>query len=276
MNPIDVNYKIGNKLIKLSLEGETFVGENKILVDEDINLIDDLPWSDKGFSINPFLNTKENDKFIAGITEQVKSLIVEAGGIVNDLFTLERYHLYVDDEIHLKIAHIIKPGFAVDKFPINFELVHNRVSEIVNKKVSTESNHEALLGYHLRIVRPLKFQDSNPPHRDVWLDRLRNAVNIYVPIAGSNNNSCLPLIPGSHLAKESDIERTKDGALLNGTRYTVPCVISYNNKELSLERIDVKNNQIMVFSPYLIHGGGYNFQENKTRVSLEARFWKQV
>jgi prepilin-type N-terminal cleavage/methylation domain-containing protein len=31
--------------------------------------------------------------------------------------------------------------------------------------------------------------------------------------------------------------------------------------------------QVMVFTPYTIHGGGYNFNKDTTRVSLEMRFW---
>ncbi len=34
-------------------------------------------------------------------------------------------------------------------------------------------------------------------------------------------------------------------------------------------------NEFMLFSPYLVHGGGYNFNENKTKMSLEMRFWKR-
>ena len=36
----------------------------------------------------------------------------------------------------------------------------------------------------------------------------------------------------------------------------------------------IMDNDVMVFSPYMIHGGGPNFS-NKTRVSLEMRFWKK-
>ena len=32
--------------------------------------------------------------------------------------------------------------------------------------------------------------------------------------------------------------------------------------------------ELLVFSPYLIHGGGVNFQGTVTRASLEARFWR--
>jgi len=120
---------------------------------------------------------------------------------------------------------------------------------------------------------PYKYEDNNPPNSDIWLDILRNAVNIYVPICGSSMSSSLYLLLGSHLAKESEIERTKDGVMLNGTAYTIPCLISYNDKQVVLSRSDVKMNEIMVFSPYLVHGGDYNFQDDLTLISLEARFW---
>jgi hypothetical protein len=76
------------------------------------------------------------------------------------------------------------------------------------------------------------------------------------------------------LLKESDIERTVKGAVLNGTSYTVPCVISIKKEMPSLQRPNPEENEVMLFSPYLVHGGGYNFNEAKTRISLEMRFWK--
>jgi hypothetical protein len=73
---------------------------------------------------------------------------------------------------------------------------------------------------------------------------------------------------------ESAIERTVEGAILNGTSYTVPCVISILDEMPKLIRPNPKENEVMLFSPYLVHGGGYNFNENITRMSLEIRFWK--
>jgi ectoine hydroxylase-related dioxygenase (phytanoyl-CoA dioxygenase family) len=32
--------------------------------------------------------------------------------------------------------------------------------------------------------------------------------------------------------------------------------------------------QVLVFTPYMVHGGGYNSNKDETRVSLEMRFWK--
>ena len=43
---------------------------------------------------------------------------------------------------------------------------------------------------------------------------------------------------------------------------------------LALERPDPAANEVLVFSPYLIHGGAYNQQPDRTRVSLEMRFWR--
>ena len=274
MKSINVNYEIGNSAINLELEGETFIGEKRVLLNEDVNLIDGLEWRNKGYTSDQFLSTELNSKLIHGMTQKVKTLVVEAGGKVDDQFTLETYHLYVDDETHLKISKIIQPGFNVEDFPVDFELVNQRVSQIINRKFTAEAKHLGIYNYFLRIVRPQKFQDNNPPHRDVWIDRLRNAVNIYVPICGSSVESSLPLVIGSHLAKESEIERTKDGAKLNGTKFSVPCVISYNGESPLLVRPEINDNEIMVFSPYMIHGGGYNFQKDTTRISLEARFWK--
>lgn len=274
MGSENVHYEIEGNSIDLALEGETFVGEPTVLLNQDVNLIDGLPWKEEGFTVDSFLSETDNNKMINGLTEKVKQLIIEAGGDVDNDFTLEKYHTYVNDELHLKVAGIIQPGWNIDTFPVDFGIVNERVSQIVKRDVTAEAKHVGMYNYFLRIVRPGKFQDNNPPHRDVWLDRLRNAVNIYVPVCGSSQESSLPLVSGSHLAKESEIERTKDGAMLNGTKYSVPCVISYRGENPVLDRPIVKENEIMVFSPYLIHGGGYNFQKETTRISLEVRFWK--
>jgi ectoine hydroxylase-related dioxygenase (phytanoyl-CoA dioxygenase family) len=41
-----------------------------------------------------------------------------------------------------------------------------------------------------------------------------------------------------------------------------------------LIRPNPKENEVMLFSPYLVHGGGYNFNADVTRISLEMRFWE--
>jgi ectoine hydroxylase-related dioxygenase (phytanoyl-CoA dioxygenase family) len=39
-------------------------------------------------------------------------------------------------------------------------------------------------------------------------------------------------------------------------------------------RPNPSENEVLVFSPYLVHGGGYNTNIDITRISLEMRFWK--
>jgi len=42
-----------------------------------------------------------------------------------------------------------------------------------------------------------------------------------------------------------------------------------------LERPNPGENEMLLFSPYLVHGGGYNFNTDMTRISLEMRFWRK-
>ena len=269
-----VKYKLGSNEIELELNGNTVKGEDEVLLLKDENLIEKTTWNDQGFSIEKFVSEEDFILIKEGFKKLVSQKITESGGKIDANFTLEKYHLYVDNELHLKIAKLIQSGWNVSQFPIEIEQINKRISAIIGIDVSTKAKHVDLNNFFLRIVRPQNFQDNNPPHRDVWLDRLRDAVNIYVPICGSNSQSSLGLIPGSHLLKESDIERTVEGAILNGTSYTVPCVISVKGEQPRLLRPDPKENQVMLFSPYLVHGGGYNFNKNITRMSLEVRFWK--
>lgn len=289
-----VSYQVENEILEFELNGKTFRGPEEVLLYKDINLLQNTPWNESGYTVVDFTSETNYNRIKKGITDKIARLVQEYSSAYNENFSLEKYHEYVNDETHLKIARNIHTGWHVSKFPIDFNSVEERMSKILGQKVSAKAEHfnvvnntvidspdKKALGnetvfynFNIRIARPGKFKDNNPPHRDVWLDRLRNAVNIYMPLSGSNEKSSLPLIPGSHLLKESAIERTDNGAHLGETQYTVPCVISINGKMPQLIRPKVLENEIMIFSPYLVHGGGYNLNKDKTRVSLEIRFWK--
>jgi hypothetical protein len=269
-----VNYKLGDHEIALELIGKTIKGADEVILLKDENLIENTSWQNEGYSIEDFVFSADFTTLKDGIKLLISEKIIEAGGEIDTAFELENYHLYVDNELHLKVAKLIQSGWNISHFPIDMNIVNQRITDIIGITVSTKAKHVDMNNFFLRIVRPQNFQDNNPPHRDVWLDRLRDAVNIYVPICGSNSNSALGLVPGSHLLNESAIERTVEGAILNGTSYTVPCVISILDEMPKLIRPNPKENEVMLFSPYLVHGGGYNFNENTTRMSLEIRFWK--
>ena len=269
-----ITYIINDKEFVFSYAGEMEKGKDETLLLKDDNLLQNTPWDESGFTIQNFLSESDNREFKNVVTQVIKGLIESSGGAIDAHFTLEKYHAYVTDEIHLKIARSIKDGWKKEDFPFDLTKINQRLSNILQQEVSTISEDKSINDFYLRIVRPGCLQDNNPPHRDVWLDRLRNAVNIYFPICGSTSESALPLLPGSHKYKESDLVRTSDGAVLNDTKYTVPCVISINGEPLKMMRPNPTENEVLVFSPYLVHGGGYNTNEDVTRISLEMRFWK--
>jgi len=267
---------IEEEIIEMNIEGDTCFGEERVLLAEDDNLCELCDWSAQGYTIASLLPAVQFEKIHTGITALIKGFVEKETGKEIPGFTLAKYHEYCsENEVHLRVVSNFQKCLPMIDFPVNFNLLDERVSEICGVPVT--SNHptqEASRQFCIRIVRPQRTTDNNPPHRDVWLDRLRNALNIYLPLAGSNNKSSLPLIPGSHLWKESDIERTASGAKVNGVLFTVPCVIG-SKYGLSMIRPQAALNEIMVFSPYLIHGGGCNLNENETRVSVEIRFWRK-
>lgn len=260
--------------VTFTVEGEATWGEPVVLLDRDDNLIDKRPWAAAGFTVEPFLAQETYDRLVAGVRALLIRRIAAAGLGVPDDFALDRYHEVVTtDEEHRAVSNQGPWCHAVADLPVSAAEVGARISEIVGARVSTAPPHQEFPEHFCyRVVRP-RSRDNNPPHRDVWLDRLRNAVNIYVPLAGSTSRSSLPLVRGSHLWRESEIERTSEGARVNGMVFTVPSVVGAA-RPLSLERPDPKPNEVLVFTPYLIHGGAFNQQPDRTRVSLEMRFWR--
>jgi Phytanoyl-CoA dioxygenase (PhyH) len=266
---------IENELITMHVEGETLFGKPEVLLHHDDDLTAKSNWHKEGFTIQPFLSQLNYDTIKIGITNLIKTFVEQQLGTLLPSFTLEKYHIFcTNDETHLSVVKNFQQCLPIQNFPINFELLDKRVSEICG--VNVTSNHptqEASRKFCIRIVRPKRNTDNNPPHRDVWLNRLRNAVNIYLPLAGSNHQSSLPIIPGSHLWQESEIERTVTGATVNNVVFTVPCVVG-SKYGLNMIRPQAQANELMVFSPYLIHGGGCNLNNEVTRVSIEIRFWR--
>jgi hypothetical protein len=267
---------INDDEIILPVEGETIFGADETLLLQDDDVTNAAAWNVKGFTVEPLLAINEFEIVKSYITQLVSTFIQnETKRPVAD-FTLEKYHEFcADNELHLKVVKNFQQCLPIENFPINFTKLDERISVLCGADVTcNHPTQEASRMFCIRIVRPQRNTDNNPPHRDVWLQRLRNAVNIYLPLAGSNEKSSLPLIPGSHFWKESDIERTAHGAKVNNVAFTVPCVVG-STYGLNMIRPQVNENEVMVFSPYLIHGGGCNLNKDVTRVSIEIRFWRK-
>lgn len=260
--------------LTFTIEGATAFGAPEVLLDGDDDLTQTRAWAPDGFSLVPFLSPDEFARLTDGIRTTLRDRVAASGLTVSDDFTLERYHdVVTTDEAHAAVSARGPWCHPVGDLAVPVDRISARVSEILGVAVSTAPPHaEFPQHFCYRVVRP-RSRDNNPPHRDVWLDRLRHAVNIYVPFAGSTPRSSLPLVRGSHRWKESEIERTTDGARVNGMTFTVPSVVGAAYP-LRLERPNPGANEVLVFSPYLIHGGAFNQQTDTTRVSLEMRFWR--
>ena len=270
-----ISLKVGDDVLSYTVEGETRFGPDEVMIEKDINLIENAPWAKQGYTVAPFL---EHHEFVQ-VRETIRDLLYRivkkqiAPALTCADFKLENYHRIIStDADHLALAMSIRDGFPSQTLGVDIRRVEDRISEICHRQVAASDPGRPVHHFSLRLVRPNAKGDNNPPHRDAWLDRLRHAVNIYLPLVGSNSKSALPIVPGSHLWKESEIERTAEGAKVDGAVYSVPAVIN-GTHPFSMIRPNPGPNQVMVFSPYLIHGGGKNLNTDVTRVSVEMRFW---
>lgn len=265
-------YSIDGLPVTLEVEGQFGFGKDEVLLLKDDNLFQNTPWNEPGYTVAPFLDTELFNQLLHGIKQQFIARLRAIGISVDDHFDLEKYHTIVDEKQHAQMVESFKNYIDSDQLPIPLHYITDRISEILGLKVNNIAPERGEF-YFIRFVRPSK-QDFNPPHRDTYLDRIRNAVNIYVPLWGSNQLSSLPILPGSHRFMESEVERTINGGpIVNGVRFTVPC-ITETKSAFSLIRPNPCENEVLVFSPYLIHGGAANLNSDITRFSLEMRFWR--
>jgi hypothetical protein len=277
-----LSYKI-NKLSKtFDVSSKTFFRGNKTVL-FDSGLFSNPKLLKNGYLIRKFpaIWKKTIEK---NITQFVLNKVKQYNSR-SDLnqFSLENYHLFVNDEQHKQVVDSFRAGLfgigGIDLEVLGIDI--NKLDSFINESVDSKKplscwvkkygiNHGK---FWIRIVRP-NSNDNNPPHKDSHLKRLRKNVNIYLPLAGSNELSSLPLIPKSHLEEESEYIISSSPSFVNGKKNTVPCIV-HRNKGLDMICPNPKPNEVLIFTPHLIHGGGVNSNKNVTRVSLEMRFFAQ-
>lgn len=271
-----MKYRIDGVEYGIDVDVPVAWGEDVSLLAGDDDLTHAVPWHAAGYTVQPFLSPEENTALAARVTAMVANTLQAILGHACTGFRLDRYHEYCPDDVtHLEVVRRLRALSPVGNFPGDFRVVDRRVSAICGVDVSCCNSAREAAGYFfVRLVRPGVRTDNNPPHRDTWLGRLRHAINIYVPLAGSNPLSSLSLIPGSHLWKESEVRRTVAGAAVGAVSYTVPAAVEAR-QGLDMIRPPVNPGEVMVFSPYLVHGGALNLNADLTRCSLEMRFWRR-
>ena len=247
-----------------------------MLLLKDDDLTRDTDWSTEGYSVQRFLGAGDYARLVSGVQELIaREMSSFVDPAMQSSFRLENYHNFVEtDERHLGLVNRTREGFPLVDLPVDLPLLEARLSEICGAEITAANPKFKSQIFFIRIIRPAGKPDNNPPHRDVWLNYYRSCINIYVPLAGSNELSSLPMVAGSHLWKESEIQRTIAGAKVQGVAYRVPSVTEAK-RPLVFVRPNPKPNEMIVFSPYLIHGGGVNLNSDQTRVSLEMRFFRK-
>lgn len=271
-------YTVDQIPFDIFVEGEIKKGNDEILLLKETNLIEHSTFNNSGYIVTEFLPPETLTDLRTKIVTHLNKFITPVLNKSYDLNTIESYHKDVTNSQHLEIVNSIYnstgKGIPISDINFDFKLIENRITKICNYKenLTCKMPQNVKGEFYVRLVRPTNKLDANPPHRDVWIDRLKNAVNIHFIIAGNSNKSTLALLPGSHVMNENQILRTLEGAKINNSKYQVPSVVGIN-QNMDLIRPRIMENDVMVFSPYLIHGGGPNLGD-KTRVSLEMRFWK--
>ncbi len=264
----------------VSIDGspEFKVGKNEFLSKENTDITFHQPWYPVGYTEQDFLNEEEFASLKQGLTLSISNMMKQELNIETEGFNLENYHEFVkSDTDHFKIVDKTRDLFADDfNFPI-MTLIP-RLGNILGFPL-TDINNITKKKLHIivRINRP-NSKDFNPPHKDIYegVDKdnyIPQFVNFWIPIAGVTENSSLPIAPKSHLLNENTVKRTFDGGVVEGNKYRVRMIESWNGDN-ALIRSTVKYGQVLIFSGHLIHGLAVNDEKDKTRVALEFRLFK--
>ena len=264
---------LNGQAVAYQVEGApSALASEQVLLAQDTDLSAKAPWADAGFAVVPGLPAPAQQQLQAGLAQLLREALRAAGCPVANDFDITHYHRALGDDPARHLAVIAHTKvYDLARLPVAPALLESLVSAACGQPVRAYNPNVAEAVFHLRIVRP-HLSDHNPLHRDAWLPRYQNALNIYLPVAGSTAQSSLTLVPGSHHWPESAVERTAGGAIYHGVPYTVPGVLR-PARPLSIIRPNPGSDEVLVFSPYLLHGAAANLNEDATRVSLEMRFW---
>ena len=264
--------QVGEDRISYSVEGDKFIDKSYCLLDRDLDLSKQADWHETGFVVKNLFDDNSYQSFHSHIVSLLRKKI-EEGGVTLDHTPIDQYHTLIPDyQDHLNVVEKTK---LINRHELGeyFDILETKVSEICGLEVESKKPMNGERVFHFRVIRPNQ-ADFNPLHKDAWQEENCSCINLYIPICGSNEKSSLILAKGSHLYTEDTFVRTKQGASMNNVQFNVPGLIS-SEKELKFVRPNPNLNQILVFSPYLIHGGSINLNTDQTRISLEMRFWKK-
>ncbi len=129
---------------------------------------------------------------------------------------------------------------------------------------------------HFRISRPGIDSDNIGYHRDTWYGASAYEVSVSIPLTPMREGSALQVIPGSHIASESEIpyERGSSEIEKGSEKHLVGFAYEplFLDKELytGLIEVCVEPSQVLMFSLSTVHGQVINASQ-KTRFSTDIR-----
>lgn len=249
-------------------------GDNELSLNQSEDIIQTShELMTEGFGIYKLLSETEFEELSTYITKHVKTLLQQHQTVLED-FTLENYHCHVkDDSIHYAVSSW---AMSPDVISPLFDIVQKRVEKLLSNPLDIKViNHRGVMGKFIgfRIIRP-HTTDHSPYHRDAWLPYWQNTVNVWIPISGFSQGNTICLLPKSHLLNDSEILKTKKGAVINGKSYHVPAAIAIKKPFKHIKPV-LHAGEALLFSPYILHGNGENNHPDQTRVSIELRFCKK-
>lgn len=264
MTTCTVNINGVNK--SFEVEGDFFWGEDECLFNPNDNVISKTNWVDKGYTITHLLSDEDFTRLKQSVKNTFIRILKENDIEVAEDFELEHYHRYVTtNDLHNKIIFKTRE-LTNDDFDFDLEKIVEKCTALVGYELASYNPELGRAHVQLRVNRPQSL-DINPLHRDGYIGVYKNCINIWIPMAGCNLKSNLPMLPGSHLVNEKDILRTANrGAKINGNVYNVPCIMDVKGG-LNLVREEIKDGDGIVFTPFLIHGAAFNENPDLTQIT---------
>jgi hypothetical protein len=263
---------IDDSEFQFQVEGDFFWGKEELLYKKENSVISKTDWESLGYACFKIFKDYEFNKLKKSIyTNIIKALRLNNVVFDENNFTLSNYHnIVTTDTLHLKVIDITR-NLTNEDFNFDIDKVAERFGNLLGFNFTSWIEELKKTHIQIRINRPNSL-DINPPHRDGYLSYWKDIINVWIPIEGCNEQTSLPVCPGSHLIKESDIYRTESkGAKINGNTYYVPCILKTKDGILNMIRPNPKQGEALIFTPFLIHGAAVN-NSDITRVSLELRF----
>lgn len=268
-----MKYFVNGRAIEYHSEGKVVRESDVVLLNDAVDLTSGTSWHDRGLTIEPLMDSLEFPQFMDQLSSLLRDRWRRASLDFPSDLPLDQYHtIATDPKLHHAAIGQTKL-LATGDFPFGITWLERRIGEICKHQLVAKNPFDNQSIFHFRVIRPEQ-NDNNPLHRDVWLDDFDDCINLYIPICGSDKNSSLILVPGSHLWPESRIEKTVEGAVINGLKFNVPAV-THIHGAFEAVRPNPGLNEVLVFSPYLIHGGAINLNPDTTRISIELRLWKK-